>query len=204
MRNGGVSVTSQRRGWRLTFATAWLAMTRCCHWRKSALAELVAAPQPGGMALTSLRMARRRLDSGLVAPKKSESLLPTFPLTKNRTVPELGVGLRAVAGGGGGVDADAVCLVLFFVGIDAAGGLTFLARIHEFLIFCVDVGAVGDAGDAEETLHVCGGLLGELMGEDVAEFVGHDAGDLVFVVCVGDEFGGEVDAASGEREAVDL
>ena len=63
---------------------------------------------------------------------------------------------------------------------------------------------VGDAGDAEKTLHIGGGLLGELMGEDVADLVGDDAGNLVLAVSVGYEFAGEIDAATGEAETVDL
>jgi hypothetical protein len=78
------------------------------------------------------------------------------------------------------------------------------AGVGEALELGVDVGAVGDGGDAEQAMEVGGGFDGELVGEDVAHLVGDDAGDLVLAVGAGDELAGEVDAASCEREAVDV
>ena len=53
-------------------------------------------------------------------------------------------------------------------------------------------------------MHIGGGFDGELVGEDVAHFVGDDAGNLIFGAGAGDELAREIDAAAGEREAVDL
>ena len=78
------------------------------------------------------------------------------------------------------------------------------ARVGELLEFGVDVGAVGHSGDAEEVLQVGGDLLSELVGEDVADLVCDDAGDLIFAAGVGDELAGDVDAATCKAEAVDL
>lgn len=119
-------------------------------------------------------------------------------------VPELGIGLGTITGGGGSVDGDAVCLILLVVGVGFSDVLVVQTGVGEALELGVDVCAVSDGGDAEEASEVSGSLDGELVGEDVSHLVGDDARDFVFAVGVGDELAGEVDAPAGEREAVDV
>ena len=47
-------------------------------------------------------------------------------------------------------------------------------------------------------------LAGGVVGDDVGNLVGHDAGELGFLVAVGDEAGVDVEEAAGKSEGVDL
>ncbi|XWK48755.1 hypothetical protein RBB78_15275 [Tunturiibacter empetritectus] len=76
-----------------------------------------------------------------------------------------------------------------------------LAGIGKALELGVDVCPVGDGGDAEQATKICGGLDGELVGEDVAHLMGDDTRDLVFAVSAGDELASEIDAAAGEPKS---
>src|ERR1017187_10452832 len=83
IRRGGLSATSATclvvgaMAADLLEDAGWLATTRASHFLNSGVSAGLEAPQPGGRALTSLRMARRRFSWGLVTPKKSESGPPT-------------------------------------------------------------------------------------------------------------------------------